>query len=55
MTAAALSEEDEEERSGADKNTQADFLFLFLCVTAKCSPRPFEWRGYLMKARSRRF
>lgn len=29
MTAVALSEEDEEERSGADKNTQADFLFFF--------------------------
>lgn len=29
MTAVALSEEDEEERSGADKNTQADFLFIF--------------------------
>lgn len=32
MTAAALSEEDEEGRSGADKNTQAGFSFLFLCV-----------------------
>lgn len=30
MTAAALSEEDEEERSGADKNTQADFFSFFV-------------------------